>query len=479
MSRTAYNIPLNARNCKGILLALAGLLYCLAGRAQQSIAFNLNGNDYRINVSWVVRHNNTEARLKTEHAFTTDGQDAFDLAVFFNFADSLPPDNDVVWGFQFNSSSDMISPGANEKRSRSKSLFQRFELAGGGQATLTIIPKVWKRNAAGKFDVLVAGNPIKLSFTITGSSPLAASDRTGQSDPSGSADSVRTPAASSKPAAPQTVAPEATEEGAAYNEATTAGDTLQKIKALREFVDKYAAANPKSPLVAKAIKDIPLGTSVPEKKSDGTIAYTLDYAVKPVVDSATVKGWRWSLAQSEFGQYKLTLTSLHDSLKSFKIADLGKNAPFNQPKELRPFERISVRLAGLTGDSFRIRVQGGTPPFIVFLSQNRIPKWRQVLSQTDTVWAFSKDVCLLCKSGNSTLEVYDSDLSTLLLKVDDAVNIFKINYFYLSLFCIALILLVYFTYRPLRSFWQRYTFEKRLRQIKAWEIKEEEARTKR
>lgn len=462
------------RPCKGILLAFIWLFFTHTGFSQQFIAFAANGKEYRAAISWVVKYKGAEYKAKTEHTFSTTGTDAFDLAVNFNFQnDSVPLENDIVWGFQFSQNGDIISPAANEKRSRSKSLFQRFEITGSGTAGLTIVPKVWKRSAGGKFDPLGLGTPIKLSFNITIGSVQAPSDAGAPVKTPGPADSLTANRDTVK-AEPATA--EAVEENTAYIEATASADTLQKIKALRDFVDKYAVSNPKSVLVAKAIKNIPLGTSIPEKRSDGTVSYTLNYAVKPVVDSSQVRGWRWKLSPSEFGKYQLTLTSLHDSIQSFRIADLGKNAPFNQPKELRPFQRIIVRLDGVTRDSFRIKVIGGAPPFIVFLSQSKIPKWRQVLNRTDTVWAFSKDVCQICKSGPTTLEVYDSDLSTLLLKVDDAVRIFKINYFFVLFAGIAAILLVYFSYNPLRRYWRRYAYERKLRQIESWEEREEQTR---
>lgn len=460
------------------LLALV-LLFSPLGAvlAQQPVVFQVNGKNYRADVFWTVKHHGVEFRGATMHNLNRSDDSAFDLAVYFKFRDdSIPADENILWGFRFNQNGGIISPSNNEKRSRSLHLFQRFELSGGGNAGLTIIPVVWRRTASGQLEVIAQAQPAVLGFAIADVAPkptvatapeLTAPQRPVEKIPE------------RKPEPPLTPLPDAIpeDESTAFTAAAAVRDSTQKIKALMEFVDKFAAAKPKSDLVGKAIKDIPLGTSLPVAKEKGQISYTLNYAVNPVVDTSSVKGWDWELTPAEFGRFKLTLSDLGDTVHAIRIADIGKNAPFNRPRELRPFDKIRVTLAGEDRDSFQIRLEGGTPPFIVFLSDKRVPRERYVLDRTDTIWSISKSSCRLCKTGAHTLEVYDSDFSTLLLRAESAIHIYRVNYVYAALFGVAAVLILFFAYKPLLNAWRRFLYLRKLRQIEAWEKRDAEGKS--
>lgn len=442
------------------------------GNTQESITFNWEGYTYQADINWVIKHNNVEYRSGTSPAFDRTADGSFDLVVYFKFKyDSVPPDQNLAWGFQFAQNGGLISPASNEKRSRSLKQFQRFQLTGTGTGNLVISPKVWLRNRSNQFEVITLAQPFNINFNIAEGNAKQAANT-----PQPAIDSLKINPIKSKeipiPVSEHTVNTEVEIE--AYKIAMSEIDSTQKIKALLDFVDKFSPDKPKSPLVAEAIKNVPLGTSLPKTRGDGTYSYTLNYAVKPEIDSSNVRGWEWDLSRERGGQYQLTLRDLGDSVHLFKIADVGKNAPFNLPREIRPFDKIQVGLATETSEAFQIRFQGGVPPFIIFLSQNRIPKARFIVTSTDTIWTINKDDCLLCKNGKHTLEVYNSDFSTLLLRVEDGINIFRINYYYLGLTALALILLVYFFYKPLTRVRQRYIYEKRLRDIEAWEKRDAE-----
>ena len=435
--------------------------------AQQFISFSWEGQSYYADINWVVKHNNTEYWDQPAHQFDKSLDPSFDLVVFFKFKyDSIPGDQDLVWGFQFNQGGGLISPTSNDKRSRSLKQFQRFQLSGSGEASLTISPKVWRRNRSDQFEVVDLAPPFNLTFSVADGS-LTANNTPSPADLENL--SINPIKSKEIPIPVSEHAINTAAEIEAYKKAMTEADSKQKIKALIDFVDNLAPNKPKSALVAEAIKNVPLGTSLPKSKGDGTYSYTLNYAVNPVVDTNTVKGWKWNLSQEGTGQYQLTLKDLGDSEHSFKITDIGKNAPFNQPKEIRPFDKIQVALVGENSESFQLRIIGGVPPFIVFLSQDRIPKARFIITATDTLWSIKKEDCLLCKSGNHTLEVYNSDFSTLLLRADSAINIFRINYYYVGLILLTVILFIYFSYKPLTRVRQRYIYEKRLRDIDEWE----------
>ncbi|TNE59247.1 MAG: hypothetical protein EP344_08725 [Bacteroidetes bacterium] len=433
------------------------------GTAQETIQFNANGKLYRANIVWIVKHNGVTYRQQTAHALDRTGADNFDLAVHFAFEnDTVPEDPNLVWGFQFEQGGNLITPARNEKISRSVDLFQRFHLSGTGDAYLTISPKIWRRTPSDQYQVVTQATPVIIGFTVTAptlSVTAAEPARTRQ-------DSTRrrTQPISTLPS----VQPN-TDEERAYAEAVRLADTQERIKALIDFVDTYAEANPRSGLVAEAIKNIPLGTSLPKRQNENAISYIIDNAVNPRVDSSS--GWRTNLSPEGFGRFRLTLDDLGDTVHYIRIADPGKNAPYNRPRELSPFEQIKVELAGEDIDSFRIKTMGGTPPFIIFLSQNKVHKIRYILNQTDTTWAFSKASCTSCKTGKHTLEVYNSDFSTLLLRVEGAIHIRKINYYNAGAFAVLGLLLLSFAYKPLVRAWRRYRYNKTLREIEAWEEK--------
>lgn len=447
------------------------LLFLLPLRlsAQQALEFAIAGQQYRTQFSWVLKHVNTEYRAKPAFVLDRAKNANFDLIVSFSFDnDSLPVDKNVVWGFQFRETGGLILPASNAKRSRSAKQFQRFTATGIGNAGLTIVPMVWKIGGGG-LEVLSQGNPVPMNFNFV-ENPLEGDNGLANPLPNAGANQTRT---DSPAAAPAPVPGGNTEDEAqAYAEAKSEPDTLRKIKALIDFVDKFAEAKPGSPLVAKAIKDIPLRASIPEKKGGNTYTYTLNYAVNPVVDTSHVRGWQWRLSQGQSGKYQLVLTDLKDSVHSFRIADLGKNAPFNRPRDLKPLERVLIRYLGETSDSFRVQASGGNAPFIVFLSQNGYTKERYIIEKTDQIWTFAKDVCQQCGNGPHTLEVYENDLSTLLLREPDAVHIQKLTTWMLLLGAVGLafaawLLLVWFP-----KFWKRYRYVQKLRDIEQWEEKE-------
>ncbi len=448
-------------------LFVGSLLWVHTGFSQQTLSFSSDGYTYHADINWVIKNNNAEYRNASAHQFDKSLDATFDLVVFFKFKyDSIPPDQDIVWGFQFNQGGGIITPARNEKRTRSLKIFQRFQLTGTGEANLVISPKAWKKNRSNQYESLDLAQPFKLTFSINETGVSATAQQPG----SGIDSLVISPIKSKEIPVPVSEHLANTEiEIQAFKKAISEIDSTQKIKALLDFVDKYAPEKPKSALVTEAIKNVPLGTSLPKTKGDGTYSYTLNYAVNPVIDSGSVKGWDYRLSKEKSGQYQLTLKDRGESVHEFKIADLGKNAPFNRPREIRPFDKVQVSLLGENSESFQLRIVGGVPPFIVFLSQNRVPKARFIFNQTDTLYSISKDACKMCKSGAHTLEVYNNDFSTLLLRADSAIHIFRINYYYLGLIALAIVLVIYFLYKPITRARQRYVYERRLRDIEDWE----------
>jgi hypothetical protein len=434
----------------------------IQGHAQQSISFSIDGYTYQADINWIVKHNRTNYQGKVAHALDRSVDPSVDLVVLFKFRyDSIPGDQNLVWGFQFSEEGGLLTPTRNDKRSRSLKLFQRFQLTGTGNASLLISPKVWRKSSSNQFNIVTLAEPFKLNFNISEGAVTALN---GAPVP----DSLNNKPVQTIPSS--TASSEA--ESIAYNLAIAESESTQKIKALMNFVDKFSTAKTSSPLVTEAIKNVPLATSLPVNKEGKRFSYTLNYAVNPVIDTSSVRGWRWTLSESDFGRYQLILDDIGDSVHSFKIADLGKNAPFNQPREIRPFDKIQVTLEGEDRNSFWFRLEGGVPPFIVFLSQNQIPKARYVINYTDTLWTIPKSSCKLCKSGPHTLEVYDNDFTTLLLRADKAIHITRINYIYLGLLAVAILLIIYFSFKPLKRARDRYLYEKRLRDIEAWEEKD-------
>lgn len=463
-----------------VLLLFLLFLYSTANAgAQQEVTFSIAEKTYSAEISWVVKHGGTEYKSQSKHTLDIGQNGTFDLAVFFNFKnDSVPAGNDIVWGFQFASSGNILSPAGNEKRSRSRSQFQRFSVSGAGATQLTLIPKVWQRGSSGRFETIKQGSPAGLDFIFTDAATAAAKEQatSATEKPGGAAQAGNDPQPK-QPGAAQ--AQEAGKESSDYSAAQNVKDTIQKTRALIDFVDKYAVQNPKSVLVAKAVKDIPLGISVPTIRGEGTYSYTLDYPVDLLIDSAKVRGWKWNLSRTPAGKYELVLTDLKDSVHYFALTDAGKNAPFNLPKELRPFDKIRVELLGESRDSFRLRVSGGSPPFIVFISENGFPVARYIIEKTNAVHSFSKNECESCRTGSYTLEVYNSDFSTLLLRMEKAIHVTRISYLMILLACVVGFPVLYFTLKMLLRLWRWLVYRKTLLEISVLENEEIKAAEKR
>ncbi|MEQ1746577.1 MAG: hypothetical protein ABMA02_14190 [Saprospiraceae bacterium] len=454
----------------------------VASNCQRALGFQWNGQNYRADFTWAVKHADSEYKSRSAHTIDRSKDPSFDLEATFRFRnDSIPTDNDVVWGFQFRQAGNIISPATNEKFTRSLRIFQRFQVDGTGNATLTVTPKVWKRNAAGQFDAIGQATPVTIGFAVIDAPPAVVAPVTAAPTPVqpnlSPTDLPATPPVQTPPSQPVALQAEAQ----AYAEALKEADSLRP-KALLNFIEQYGKTpGVRSALVDKALKDVPLGTSQPEKKGDGTFTYTLENAVRPVVDTASVQGWTWKLSEFEKGRFRLTINDIGDTAHSIRIADLGKNAPYNLPRDLRPFERIRVTIVGETWDSFQIRVTGGEPPFFVYLSKDNVPKIRYTLTETDKTWSLDKGQCEACKNGQHTVEVYNNDFSTLLLRAESAIHIRRVNYFYRALFAAVALLLVYFFYKPIIRAWQHFRYQSQLRDIEAWEkrVEEEENRRRR
>jgi len=437
---------------------------------------------YRAEFFWAVKHAGNEYKSKSSHTIDRSKDPAFDLEATFRFRnDSMPADNNIVWGFQFRQNGGVISPTSNEKYTRSLRLFQRFEASGTGNASLTIVPKAWKRNAAGQYEAIGQAAPITLGFAINDAASVASAPTAAAPPPAEpiSTPQPETPPVQSKPVPATPLAQQA--EAQAYASALNQSDSTLRAKALLNFIEQHEGkAGANSVLVSRALKDVPLGISLPVRRDNGSFVYVLDNALNPVVDTGSLQGWESALSPTGPGRYELKITYLSDTQHLIRIADIGKNAPFNKPIELRPFEKIQVELAGETSDSFRIRVAGGVPPFIVYLSRDNIPKIRYLLTRTDTTWTLDKNQCAVCDNGAHTLEVYNSDFSTLLLRSEGGIKISKINYFFLALYSVAAILLLFFLYKPASRTWRYFRYTSTLRDIEAWERKvEEEERQRR
>ena len=470
----SFPVKRAGKECKILPVFLALLAFStVRGLAQQLLTFNVNGKSYNAEISWVVKHNNVEFKSRTTHTLDIGKATAFDLAVFFNFKnDSLPSDNDIVWGFQFSQNGSLISPAGNEKRSRSKSQFQRFNVSGTGAGGIVITPKAWRRAASGRFEMVGQSAAFTLAFNFSDSNLPPAPENTSSATAPDVAGNPAKTTVNNRPQNPVNENPQDLKEAKDYTAARNVTDTIQKIRALIDFVDKYAATKPKSALVANAVKDIPLGVSVPTSKGDGTYTYTLDYPVNLYIDSAKVRGWNWNLSKTPSGKYELVLIDLKDTVHAFPLADAGKNSPFNLPKELSPFEKIKVELLGESSDSFHIKLAGGIPPFIVFLSKNGFPVERYVIDTTNITKSFSKDDCDRCKTGTYTLEVYSSDFTTLLLRVEEAIHVRKISYLWILLFCVVGFPVAFFTVKLIPRFWQWLVYQKTLLEIWIYESRE-------
>lgn len=456
-------------------------LSTVRGLAQQLLTFSVNGKTYNAEISWVVKHNNVEFKSKSTHNLDVGKATAFDLAVFFNFKNDSLPGSDIVWGFQFSQNGNLISPPANEKRSRSKNQFQRFNIAGTGAAGLVITPKAWRRTASGRLEPVGGqSNSFTLAFNFSDSNQAPAPESTPPPATPVASNAPARPDENTRPQKPVAANPEDVKEEQDYTAARNVTDTIQKIRALIDFVDKYAAAKPKSALVANAVKDIPLGVSVPTVRGDSAYTYTLDYPVNLYIDSAKVRGWRWNLSKTPSGKYELVLIDLKDTVHAFPLIDAGKNAPFNLPKELSPFDKVKVEFLGETKDSFQLRLAGGTPPFIVFISKNGFPVGRFVIDATNTTKTFSKEDCERCKNGTYAIEVYNSDFTTLLLRVEEAIHVRKIRYLWILLFSVVGFPVVFFMVKLIPRLWEWLVYQKTLLEIRILEIQEirEEKRRK-
>ncbi len=444
---------------------------------QQSFVFNVEGRNYRVEVSWSVKHAGNTYANATAHSFDFSKGNAFDLEVQFRFLDEVPPPEvELLLGFQYRHGGSALAPTEGEKRARGMRHFQRFQAVGGGAATLTLTPKVWRRTLDAGVELLASGSPITLGFAAA----PAVSSAPSVVAPTPNIDSASRP--TPPPAPPQepplTFAQKA--ESEAYAKAVSTPDSAQRIRALIDFVDQYRAVHPPSLNVQKALREVPFSTSLPKNQATNQVSYVLDYAVRPFIDTAQANRWQWDLKNVAPGRFQLTLSPLSDTVTTFMLADIGKSAPFDRPRVLQPFEKVQVSLVSQSKEGFTLRFAGGTPPFMVYLLQDRITRMRYLVPQTDTTLTLSKDACTVCKDGPHTLEIYTGDFSTLLLRQEDAISIERANRWLPMLtISIALFLLIAF-HKPLRKWWQHYWYYRKLREIEAWErtIEEEIKRRK-
>mgnify|MGYP007030112506 CR=1 FL=1 len=446
--------------------------------AQQSFVFPLNGKNYRVEVSWSVKHAGTVYTNASAHTLDFSKANAFDLEVQFRFPDEAPPpESGLLWGFQYRHAGSMLAPTDGEKRARSVRQFQRFQAVGSGNATLTLTAKVWRRTSEGEAELLASGQPTTLGFARA-----AAATTTVSASPSPS-DTAKTlpsppPPATLPSALPLT--PAAKAESEAYTKAASEPDSAQRIKALIDFVERHQMDYKQSPIVQKAMREIPLSTSLPQPKGRTEVTYLLNYAVKPSVDTNKSQQWSWALKNIGPGKFELTVRPLTDTARTLTLADEGKAPPFNRPRTLQPFEKVQVTLLSQTREDFTLRLSGGSPPFVAFLSQDHITRIRYYLPHTDTTWTLSKALCTVCKGGAHTLEVYTGDFSTLLLREIDGVYIHRFNYVLWMLApSVALLLLLVFR-KPIAKGWKTYQYQRKLRDIEAWErlIEQENQRRK-
>lgn len=447
-------------------------------RAQQIFVFSLDGKTYRVEASWNVKHVGNTYANATAHTLDFSKGNAFDLEVQFRLPDEAPPPEvELLLGFQYRHGGSTLAPTEGEKRARGLRHFQRFQAVGGGNATLTLTPRVWRRTPEGSVEALASGIPITLAFasvavptTPITTTPIATADTTARP----SAPQLAPPAQE----LPLTAAQKAEDE--AYVKAVSTPDSAQRIRAIIDFLDQYRAADPPSTNVQKALREVPLSASLPQPQAPGRVSYVLDYAVRPVIDSAQADRWRWELKNIAPGRFQLNLSALSDTVTTFTLADAGKSAPFDRPRLLQPFEKVQVDLVGQTLEDFTLRLVGGTPPFMIYLIQDRVTRMRYMVSQTDTTITLSKAACTVCQDGPHTLEVYTGDFSTLLLREIDAIQMDRPNRLPLVVaLSIALFLLIAF-HKSIGKWWRHYQYRRKLREIEAWEriIEEETKRRK-
>ncbi len=446
--------------------------------AQQSFTVPVNGKNYRIEVSWRIKHAGSTYVNATGHELDFTKGNAFDLELQFRFPEESPPEEaDLLSGFQYRCVGSTLAPSDGEKRARGTRHFQRFQAVGEGNANIILTPKVWRQTPGNPPEVIATAPSLTLGF-VRPATTIASLPARGDTAAPTSAEPT-SPPKTLPPESPVAVAQK--EQEAALAKALNEPDSAQRIRALIDFLSHYQATYPSSPVVQKALRQVPLSSSLPQPQKDGKVSYVLNYAVRPEVDTAQAKGWKWELKDLSTGQYLLTLSPLSDTSTTFTLVDAGKSPPFNRPRLLQPFERVSIELLGQTRRDFTLRLKGGTPPFVAYLLQDRVTRIRYLIPQTDTIWTLSKELCTVCENGAHTLEVFTGDFSTLLLRKENSIEIKRPNYAlpFLSL-AAGLILFLIFR-KPLASGWKYYQYRRKLRDIERWEriIEEEERQRKR
>jgi hypothetical protein len=445
--------------------------------AQQSFTVPVNGKNYRIEVSWKIKHAGNTYINATGHELDFSKGNAFDLEVQFRFPEETPPEGgDLLSGFQYRCAGSTLAPSNGEKRARGMRHFQRFQAIGEGNATLTLTPKIWIQTPDNPPEVIAVAPSLTLGFARP--APTVAS-RPARSD-------TAAPTSAELTSIPKILSPQdlvdiaQKEQEAAYAKALNEPDSVQRIRALIDFLSQHQATSPSSPVVQKALRQVPLSTSLPQPQKDGKVLYVLNYAVRPEVDTGQAKSWKWELKGLPAGQYLLTLSPLSDTSTTFALIDAGKSPPFNRPRLLQPFEQIGIELLGQTRRDFTLRLKGGTPPFMAYLLQDGVTRIRYLIPQTDTIWTLSKELCTVCKDGAHTLEVFTGDFSTLLLRKENSIHIKRPNYVLLFLSLGAGLILFLVLRKPLVSGWKYYQYRRKLRDIEIWEriIEEEERRRK-
>ena len=451
--------PASGRKLLNVLWLCIWMSLSWTSAAQKVLTFEGNGQKYQCNVYWTVEHTGTVHKGETAFNLDISQEKTIAINVLFIFEGSnLPGENDIEWGFQVAESGGSIVLPSNINRNRSTKKYLIVKASKAGASTMTISPKVWRKLDLGKYNELASADPIVLNFTLTEKTPAAEPTApTSKTTQNSNRPSTKTPA-------PQPAAPQISEEEKAYNEAAGIDEKSRRESALKGFVAKFGAKNPNSQWVAKALRASPLGYDQPTANPDGSYTYSLTNAVDLKIDS---NGLRLNLEKTGFAAYKLTITGSSDTINQLFITDAGKDAPYNQTKTLKFKERVIVTLLGQDSDSFRIKISGGTPNFIVFLSQNGFPRERYEITKTDSVFALSKAACKLCEDGAHTLEVYDSENSTQFFSSADAIDIEKTNYILNFLKIVGILLILSFVVVRLRQARQKRLYEDKLRQKKA------------
>ncbi len=447
-----------ARQKKQLLALLWGWLVCASSLGgQQTWSVEIDGKSYPVEVRWSVKHSGQSYNNATSHFLDLSKSRVFDLEVVLRPVGEMPPpEAGLLWGFQYRHSGGALAPTQGEKRARGMRHFQRFQIVSSEKVVLILTPAVWKQTSESPLQLVVSGTPISLTFAPSEALLVAKpAELTVESIPEKTTPTV-------------TVSPSEVETQT-YAAANRETDSIQRIKALREFVDQYRATNPQSPLVQKALKEVPLGASLPKPTTDGKVTYVLDYAVQPVVDTTRSSEWQWELKSIGTARFALTLKPLTDTANVFVVVDTGKRAPYNRSYALRPTQKIQVQLLGQTPRDFTLRISGGSPPFLAYLTQKSVTRMRYLIPHTDTTWALSKDACTVCKDGEHTLEVYTGDFSTLLLRAEDSIYFARPRYWLWAIIAgIALALVILFQKSLVRG-WKYYEYSRKLQDIERWE----------